>query len=1562
MEVTDDRLQIILKREMRERGLVGHHIDSMNEFQRQGISQITRHTFKLEVEERSDRDKTEEDRTIQKVYIKVDVDDVRLYKPTTIARGPGNTVDLTPAMARELDRTYSSPIHIDATITAIAYKHDGTTETRTATVKDFKIGALPTMVGSIMCHTYNKGQMALKEMGEDPHDNGGYFVIKGQEWVINGIESRKYNGFNTYYNLGYENEVVRGEMISKPGDAFENSNEVIIRMLTDGSLTSEMVTQWTYSNGSEIQFPFYVIFRALGLSSDRDMIRHITYGESGDIVVGMQETLERAMRVSYKHLPAAAKIYDQFKMLKYIGRHIDNYSRHYSERGDLVGTPEQQQNAQQYIIDSLLSVFDRYFLPHVGTTSESRYDKIRYYGHMIHRMLLVGKKIIPTTDRDTYVMKRAHTAGISYSKIFKTHYNAAFIQAVKKSLRDAIRSTPFGNINLAQVVRGAINGREFERSLVQAITSSDGKINIQHRTFSNNMSAQILHRKNEANVLGALRQINSPSTKTASKQSARAKEIRAVHSSTTGYICPVRSADTGEKVGMQKGMAVSMGVTSAGNSMLLRERLLGDRLIKPLRSTSPTQIYDQDLSKVFVNGYWIGCTSRSRELVRKYRDLRRLGDVDKYTTIQWDTQLDEVQFWVDAGRVVRPLLIVYNSNDDMTDALAHRNRKDAKRTRKVKWRQGIGLTAKMLQQLYTGELSVADLVKMRIIEYISAEEQPSCYVSAGYNVLDENVHNELRPFTHCEIPQATFGILAHLSVYAQHNQTPRVVFETNQGKQTCSWFATNYDKRIDKDAFLQYYCDTPTVKTLTNDFIMPNGSNATVAVMLYGGFNQEDSLVFNQSALDRGLFSGCAYTSEKTEVEKGESIATPTPIDTANMKAYANYDKLVNGVVPNGTVVHKGDVIIGKRMVVKDAEKPYIDRSMVYDSNESAIVEKTVIARNNDDVQFCKVKLRSVRNASVGDKFSIPVDGEILTRAGWTTLRDITLEDEVATLNPETHALEWHNPTGKNLYEFEGDLYQLRSQQVDITCTLNHKLYVKKRNADKFERIDASYVMGKRVRFKKDAFNTNIDISKKILPAHNIRRPELTFDMDDWLIFLGIFIADGCLLQDKDKKIKLSGGKPRKVKQIAEVCERMGLHVIRYPSSKEANIIYCIQIFKELEELNVGALNKYLPDYVWDLSERQSRILLNALISCDGSYTNSGSAGYYTSSIQLADDVQQLALQAGWSGNITIAHPAGHVAHLKDGRVITSQNDGYAVRIVKSKNTPQINHGHCHSQNGQTEKLVHYNGTLGCIDVPNHIFYYRENGKPVWIGNSSRAGQKGIIGMTYPDIDMPRTRNGIAPDIIMNSHAMPSRMTVGQFVEGVVSKVCSIKGHITDGTAFTQIDIDNVCDTLEKLGFDRHGNETLINGMTGEEMEVAIFITPTQYQRLQKFGIKELNAVSSGPTDAITRQPVDSGKKKGLRLGEMERDVLTAAGAMSMLNDKFYRDSDHFKVYLCSNCGSRENVVVNRQKSIYRCKRCLDNANIVAIDASWTTKLLSQEMRAMGVGMRYDVEPKVFES
>jgi DNA-directed RNA polymerase beta subunit len=1120
-KLTEADLLSVVDAEVDANTLVGHHMDSFNNFVSTGINQIITQLFTIEKTIQNERVKTAEDQEIALINFVVKFTDARLPRPTVMSYSSGKKNILMPNLARLHNLNYSSPVMVDANITAKAFPKDGgEPRVRVEEVKNFQIASMPVMVGSKLCHTSELSLESKKNVEEDPKDPGGYFILKGGEWVISMIETRLFNNPHIFRNVGHEKEIARLEFISKPGDAYENSSELIMRYVTNGNI---FLTFTSNNYLKLLNIPFFVLFRLMGMTTDKEIIDNIVYGysspEKKDVVSDhMLQVLKKSFRTTDPVFGAANNITDQGKLLEYFSRQTTMI-----HQSKVLTQPNQpiDENLIKYLNANILKLLDKHVFPHIGLASDTRHKKLRYLGHLIHKMLLVEMQISSSTDRDSLKNKRINAAGRAYAKALKTQFNLATVQPIKKKLTKDFKSMPFSQVPLAQSFKSAVNGPDLEKALIQAIVTGNKELTVKNRQIPNRLASEMLHRKNQLNFLSTMRVIRTPST-SASKQDQRADEIRRVHSSYTGFICPLQSADTGDQVGMVKQMALGASLTEYSSSELLKEALLSDEQIIPLDRVFPEQIHEYSLTKIHVNGDWIGCCLDSPTVIRNYKEMRRgyrdgkyTGEpgIDPKTTIYWDTDSNEILFWTDAGRMVRPLLIIRNNGEFDTIGqeiigTKHDPFKVSEPGKQGGFVQDILLTKQDVDKLLQKGISVKTLHERGIIDYIAPEEMENCYIAPSLDELHKHQTNPLQQYTHCEIPPALLGIAALTCPYTTHNQAPRITFQTNQSKQTCGWYCLNWPYRIDKHMFLQYYCETPLIKTIVNQYLYPNGLNAVVGIACYGGYNQEDSLIFNKGAAERGLYKGRQFNVLKKDLEKGEHFGNPDETHTLDIKKHANYEHLVNGFVKRGTKVLKDDVIIGSYMeIAKPSDsRIYKDTSVVFPYTESAVIENIVVARNQDDEEFAKVKFSSMRTLGIGDKFS------------------------------------------------------------------------------------------------------------------------------------------------------------------------------------------------------------------------------------------------------------------------------------------------------------------------------------------------------------SRSGQKGVTGMGYQHVDMLFTLQGIVPDLVLNPHAIPSRMTIGQLVECLNGKVAALRGAFSDATAFTKLDIRSIGDELETLGFDRYGVEPMCNGMTGEWIDVEVFIGPTYYQRLQKFVVDEVYSISTGPTCVITRR------------------------------------------------------------------------------------------------------------
>ena len=242
---------------------------------------------------------------------------------------------------------------------------------------------------------------------------------------------------------------------------------------------------------------------------------------------------------------------------------------------------------------------------------------------------------------------------------------------------------------------------------------------------------------------------------------------------------------------------------------------------------------------------------------------------------------------------------------------------------------------------------------------------------------------------------------------------------------------------------------------------------------------------------------------------------------------------------------------------------------------------------------------------------------------------------------------------------------------------------------------------------------------------------------------------------------------------------------------------------------------------------------------------------------------------------------------------------------------------------------------------------------------SSRHGQKGTMGMILNPEDMPQTSSGIVPDIIINPHCIPSRMTIAQLMETLMSKLGCEAGCLGDGSPFGDTTVDSLATMLrDRYGLEPYGNEIMYNGYTGRQMETSIFIGPCYYQRLRHCSADKMHSRASGPLVMLTRQPAEGrAREGGLRFGEMERDCVVAHGMSEFTKERLMECSDSFSCYTCKDCGLL--AVANPEQSIWTCHGCGNTTRFSHIHIPYATKLLLQELETMGIGSRLITQQKL---
>ena len=372
----------------------------------------------------------------------------------------------------------------------------------------------------------------------------------------------------------------------------------------------------------------------------------------------------------------------------------------------------------------------------------------------------------------------------------------------------------------------------------------------------------------------------------------------------------------------------------------------------------------------------------------------------------------------------------------------------------------------------------------------------------------------------------------------------------------------------------------------------------------------------------------------------------------------------------------------------------------------------------------------------VSDKIHcLDFNTEVLTLNGWKTIHQLRKDDLIATLKNDR--LVYEKPIDIMIYnDYEGPMYYIKNSSIDFAVTGNHRVWVSKDYGTNrewspytFERADE--IVGKQRKYKKNAVwekeNYQFILPDVITPTYNKYLEPRCLNMKDWLIFFGIWYSEGWASgTDTKGSIVISVNKQRVKDILFDILE----HFVNYSyDEKDEKVsIYDYQLYRYMKPLSLGAENKKLPSWVFELSLEQTKYLMEGMLLGDGSKNKKTDCEfYYTTSVELANQFQQLCLHAGWAGTISVAVKAGNESVI-NGRKVISNYDTLRISVIKSKLYPSVNHGHVHEQEVQVEKYIEKEKCpVFCLQVPSEVFYTRRNGKCAWTANSRAHGHVTVL-------------------------------------------------------------------------------------------------------------------------------------------------------------------------------------------------------------------------------------------
>lgn len=912
--------------------LVRHQIESYNDFVSIQIQKTIDMFNPVYVKSEHDYIKTVNKYNLE---LFINFDNFNIYRPQ-IHENNGATKLMFPQEARLRNFTYASNMTIDINIKYVIRNGDNLENIQSVHKKlpKIQIGKLPIMLRSEICVLKQYGHIDNNISGECKMDPGGYFIINGSEKTCLAQERAAENQVycfdiskgNSKWNLMAEIKSVPdwkcispkqiSMMISSKNNGFGHSIFIQVPRIKQ-------------------PIPLFIVFRALGVISDKDICKKIVLDFEDENNKKILEELKASIVDANKTLTKESAISFITQHVMYTPMHMDKET----------GNRKKSEFAIEVVNNDLF--------PHCSTIEQ----KIYFLGYMAYRLLRCYYGFASTDDRDSYLNKRIDLTGILLNNLFRNYFNKLVKDMQKQIIREinngSWRSTEeyVNIINLTNIYK-IIKSNTIENGLKRALSTGDFGIK---QVNSNKVGvAQVLNRLTYIASLSHLRRINTPIDK-----SGKLIPPRKLHNTCWGYVCGAETPEGGS-IGVVKNLSYMSHITIPSNSSGLYD------FVEPYIEKFD-KIKDNDIGKevkVFISGSWIGISRNPIELYDSLKDKKLKGIINIYTSIVFDYKNKEIRICNDAGRLTRPLLRVKNNKLLLTES-------DCIHLRK-------------------GEITWDDLVTdlsldKTIIEYVDPHEVNHSLIAMEPKDLSTDNGSHIYRFTHCEIhPSTIFGVIASCIPFPEHNQSPRVTYQSAQSKQAMGMYVTNFDNRMDKTAYVLTYPMRPLVDTRVMNILqlnkIPSGCQVIVAIMTHTGYNQEDSILFNKGSIDRGLFQATIFHTEKDEDKKihgdEEIRCKPDPQKTKGMK-FGNYDKIgKNGVIPENTLVENRDIIISKVLPIKENRNDhtklikYEDQSIIYRTIEESYIDKNYIDRNGDGYNFCKVRIRTLRKPVIGDKFS----------------------------------------------------------------------------------------------------------------------------------------------------------------------------------------------------------------------------------------------------------------------------------------------------------------------------------------------------------------------------------------------------------------------------------------------------------------------------------------------------------------------------------------------------------------------------------------------------------------
>jgi DNA-directed RNA polymerase subunit B len=652
---------------------------------------------------------------------------------------------------------------------------------------------------------------------------------------------------------------------------------------------------------------------------------------------------------------------------------------------------------KEFRIKRAETILERNLLPHIGREVDDKLDKAIFLGEMASRIIELKLGRREEDDKDHLKNKRIKLAGPLLAELFRSAFWSLY-----RDMRYQFRrmSTRRKGVLISAAVRPGIISSRVQHALATG-NWRRGRVGM----------TQLLDRTNTLSTLSHLRRLQSPLSR-----SQPNFEARDLHSTHWGRLCPNETPE-GANCGLVKNLALMASVSVGTDAEKVKRTLI-------YLGVTPAKMADEQIrhlgAKIFVEGYLLGYTMTPDELVTTVREMRRRRELSGEVNIGYYADHNEIYVNCDEGRIRRPLIVI----------------QDGKPL----------LRARHIRNIQTGRWQWSDLVREGILEYLDAEEEENAYIAIDQtSVADEHTHMEICNY-------AILGVTASIIPFPEHNQSPRNTYQAAMAKQAPGIYAMNYRDRTDTRAHLLHYPQQPLAQTKPMGIIgynqRPAGQNFVVAVLSSNGYNMEDAIIFNKSAVERGLGHSSFFRIYKAECKQYLGGAKDRlTIPEAGIRGYhgAEAYRLLeeDGLVSTESNVKGGDILIGRTSPPRFLEEyrgfevrgPQLrDTSTGVRPTEEGVVDSVFVTKDIEGAQLLKVKVRSHRVPELGDKFvsrhgQKGVIGMVVPQEDMPFSSQGTVPDII--INP--HAFPSRMTVGQFLESIAGKVSALQGEFVDGT-------------------------------------------------------------------------------------------------------------------------------------------------------------------------------------------------------------------------------------------------------------------------------------------------------------------------------------------------------------------------------------------------------------------------------------------------------------------------------------------------------------------------------------------------